>query len=196
MMNDIAPACGLPSHTLRNLRTDHANVARLLELLSRQLEILLARGSPDYGLMCDVMHYVTNYPDLFHHPKEDLVFEKLKARDTGIDETLNALVVEHRSVLESGNELVRALRAAEHDPCPASRDRVGVLGWKYVGALRSHMMTEDRDVFPLAETKLRPGDWAEIEAAVTTREDPLFGGIVAKHYRRLYEHIVRVRCVM
>ena len=55
------------------------------------------------------------------------------------------------------------------------------------------MMTEDRDVFPVAETKLGPRDWAEIEARVATREDPLFGGIVAKHYGRLYAHIVRMR---
>lgn len=192
-MNDIAPASGWPFHTLHDLRTDHANVARLLELLSMQLEILLGHGSPDYGLMGDVMHYVTNYPDLFHHPKEDLVFDKLKARDTGIDETLDALVVEHRAILHSGNDLVRALRDAEYDPCPASRDRVEVLGWKYVGDLRRHMMTEDRDVFPVAETKLGPRDWAEIEARVETREDPLFGGIVAKHYGRLYAHIVRMR---
>ena len=44
-MNDIAPASGWPFHTLYDLRMDHVNVARLLELLSMQLEILLGQGS-------------------------------------------------------------------------------------------------------------------------------------------------------
>ena len=35
----------------------------------------------DYQLMKDIMHYMRHYPDLFHHPREDVLFGELVRND-------------------------------------------------------------------------------------------------------------------
>ena len=68
-------------YSLMLWHADHVNFGRLLNLLEGQLQLLHDDGSPDYELMLDIMYYMTHYSDLLHHPKEDIVFARIKARD-------------------------------------------------------------------------------------------------------------------
>ena len=69
------------SEILRQLHTDHVNMAKLLDVLERQLDHIHDVESTDFVLMTDLMHYMTHYPSVIHHPREDLVFKRLKARN-------------------------------------------------------------------------------------------------------------------
>ena len=64
--------------TLALWHAEHVNFTRLLNLLDDQLSLFHDGGSPDYALMLDIMFYMTHYSDVLHHPKEDLVFAKIK----------------------------------------------------------------------------------------------------------------------
>ena len=59
---------------LEELREDHRNLARLLDLLENECRDVPAEGEPDMDLLHDIMHYMTVYPDAIHHPREDLVY--------------------------------------------------------------------------------------------------------------------------
>ena len=59
---------------IRKWQAEHANYRRLLDLLRSETERFTAGGQPDYELMSDVVHYMTQYPDRFHHPREDVAF--------------------------------------------------------------------------------------------------------------------------
>ena len=71
------------SDTIAALDRDHANVARLLELLESEILAIEVGKTPDYPLLQDIMRYMTQYPDRFHHPKEDLIFVQLLKREPG-----------------------------------------------------------------------------------------------------------------
>ncbi len=72
------------SRSLSNLRKDHGNVDRLMTVFSRGLEELEA-GAPDYLLFLEIPHYMTHYPDMFHHPREELMFEKILTNAPAFD---------------------------------------------------------------------------------------------------------------
>ena len=58
---------------LDTLRSDHANMARLLNILERQVSAFREGEAPDYEIVQGVVEYFLDYPDLCHHPKEDLL---------------------------------------------------------------------------------------------------------------------------
>ena len=66
MTNDV-------EQLMSGLRGDHRNMAMLLDSLDREIDKLAASGETDYDLVRDIMLYLTEYPDVVHHPKEDIV---------------------------------------------------------------------------------------------------------------------------
>ena len=68
-------------NTLALWHADHLNFSKLLQLLEVQIERFHAGATPQYELMLDIMYYRTHYCDVVHHPKEDLVYIEIKARD-------------------------------------------------------------------------------------------------------------------
>src|SRR5215468_7744826 len=89
--------------------TEHVNFAALLDLLEVQLDRFHRGEAPDYELMLDVMFYMTHYPDVLHHPKEDLAFERIAERDAAARQTVDTLSGEHSLLKRDGDALVIAL---------------------------------------------------------------------------------------
>src|SRR5947207_64892 len=96
-------------YTLMLWHADHVNFGRLLNLLEGELDLLHDAGSPHYQLMLDIMYYMTHYSDVLHHPKEDLVFARMKARDENIGPTIHELTIQHTQLRDMGEAMVGAL---------------------------------------------------------------------------------------
>lgn len=167
---------------------DHVNFEKLLDLLEDQLELFHAGGSPEYGLMLDVMYYMTHYPDVSHHPKEDLVFARIKAREEGAGPIVDELSKQHASLRESGQELVRNLDDIVNGSV-VSRERVEAAARAYVGQFRNHMRVEEAEILPLAARLLGASDWVSVETAIRNIEDPLFGAESEQRYAALRRQI-------
>ena len=60
------------------LRQEHRNIEKLLLVLERELDVFARGDRPDYEVVHAVIAYFQVYPDAYHHPLEDMVFEKLK----------------------------------------------------------------------------------------------------------------------
>jgi hemerythrin-like domain-containing protein len=63
------------------LRQEHRNIEKLLLVLERELSVFARGERPDYEVVHAVIAYFQAYPGAYHHPPEDMVFEKLKVRD-------------------------------------------------------------------------------------------------------------------
>lgn len=61
------------------LRQEHRNIESLLRVL-RELSVFERGERPDYEAVLAVIDYFEDYPDACHHPKEDMIVEKLRAR--------------------------------------------------------------------------------------------------------------------
>src|ERR1700693_5805977 len=63
------------------LRQEHRNIEKLLRILERELNVFDRGDRPDYEVVRAVISYFEVYPEVYHHPQEDLGFAKLRTRD-------------------------------------------------------------------------------------------------------------------
>ncbi len=179
------------SDIIRQLHRDHMNMARLLSLLDQQTAVLDSASTPDYALLEDVMHYMVHYADEYHHAKEDLLFERLVARNPASHDVIDRLKSEHAELARKGSRFLESIRTVSAGTI-MPRDQFVTEGMDYVKALRAHMKTEEDHVFPLISITLASADWEDIEGRIQQREDPIFGETVQDRYHQLYDQIMRL----
>jgi hemerythrin-like domain-containing protein len=174
---------------LLRLQREHADIARLLKVLERQLETLRAGAEARFELVGEVLRYIANFPNLAHHPKEDLVYERLVLRDPASAALIGDMRVEHAQLDTRTQALVALItRAAGGDA--GTGEVAGALAG-FVDSYWRHMTIEEETLFPRAWAVLTEADWLEIDAAIVPAVDPLFGEAVAAQYARLRDAIIR-----
>ncbi len=176
------------SQVIAALERDHANIAKLLDILESEILAIEVGKTPDHPLMRDIMRYMAQYSDRFHHPKEDLIFAQLLKRDPRVRADIEDLIEEHVVIRLVGQEFARLLHESGVDSVDV-REQLGTSGSAYIHALREHMLKEERKLFPLARETLTNSDWQVIDEAVKTIDDPIFDEMTADDYQRLYRLI-------
>jgi hemerythrin-like domain-containing protein len=176
---------------LHHLTRDHRNLARLLDLVERQVEVFAAGGGLDFELLDSILDYVLHHPNLYHHPREDLIYRRLLERDPAARKTVAQALAEHDRLRQVDRAFADVVRNIERE---AELPRSWILDTArtFVEETRAHMEREESDLFPRARRCLTEADWQEIDAALTTPTDPLFAGAVEDRYRALHEQIMRL----
>lgn len=178
------------STVMSDLHQDHRNIRELLGLLTRELDAVSDASGGDFELMRDIMVYMTRYPDHTHHPKEDLMFERMRERGIAPDTeaTIEKLLREHVALAEKGN-VFRGMLIGVVDGALIEREALVAAGRDYADFLGYHARLEDGTVFVEAAQLLDEADWSVIERAFEAQSDPIFGPVVQHEFRTLYEHI-------
>ena len=175
---------------LARLHTDHLNIAKLMSLLARQTDAIERGEGADYRLLTNIFAYIKHYPDMHHHPLEDLVFNLLRHRDADCIDDVDELQRQHEQMTAAAIDLADALMAFSGSTVMPRDKLVGQLR-DYIDFTRQHMNIEEGRVFPLARARLSDVDWEEIRQRAAIADDPLFGQTVNEQYRSLYEEILR-----
>ncbi len=163
------------------LRDEHCNIEKLLLVLERELCVFNRAERPDYQVVQSVIEYFQDYPDCCHHPKEDMIFEKLKARDPITAASIGDLEAEHGSGSKRLGRVARTVESILADR-EILRQTVDEIIRDFIDHERQHMAMEERVLFPAAVKVLLPQDWAEIRARLTARKDPLDTALEAKYH--------------
>ena len=158
---------------IERLSREHRNIETLLAVLERELEIFDRGDRPDYEVIRAVISYFELYPEMYHHPLEELVFAKLKRRDPAAAAKIGNLTLEHQKGTERLRRVAQAVDYVLADR-EILRQNVDKVVRDFIESERRHIMMEDRDFFPAALKALEPQDWTEIASALTNHEDPLF----------------------
>lgn len=178
------------SNIIQILLEEHRNIDKLLLVLEHELEVFDRSEEPDYEILQAVIQYFQDYPESCHHPKEDMVFEKLKVRDSAAANRIGDVEAEHqvetkrlRRLVEAVEEILAGrefLRQTFHD-----------VVHDFIEHQRQHMDKEERLLFPAAVKGLRPDDWADIDTRLNDRKDPLFNGAIETKFQALQRTILR-----
>jgi hemerythrin-like domain-containing protein len=176
------------SSVLDSLHRDHLNLVQLTDLARDALNKIEAQELPDFALLEDVMKYATGYPDVHHHPTEDVVFEYLRAKAPHLSARIDATIAEHEKIIAQGQDLLEIVRSIEEDAM-VERARVLEVGRRYLDGLDRHMSMEEQELFPAARKFLEPSDWQGVEARVGRQSDPLFGPNTDREFKRLWKRI-------
>ena len=167
-------------------------MATLLDVLERQLTVFKEGGRPDFAMIKGIIDYFLVYPELQHHPKEDLIYLRLRVRDKAKAEALADLLPGHEQLAMLTHRFARAALDQMLNPDEAPWQWFASLGREFIDTNRRHMAKEEEYFFPLALQVLTAEDWAAIDAQVTDTEDPLFGGKVETRFHALHEKVLEL----
>lgn len=172
------------------LREEHRNIEKMLLVLEQELDVFGRREQPDYEVLQAIINYFQDYPNRCHHPKEDMVFEKLKARDPVAAESVGDLEAEHQ---EEADRLQRLAQAIENILTDREilRKNFDAIVRNFIEHERRHIDMEERALFPAALKALRPEDWAGIDARLNDRQDPLANEDIEEKFRFLHQRILQ-----
>ena len=167
-----------------SLRQEHVNMSKLLTLLERQIGVFNAGGTPDYEIVAGIVEYLRDWSDHWHHPKEDIILDKLRQRDPAAAEAVGELEKGHEALAaltEQFLDLIHEVLREEELP----RERVSRMAAEFILSQRRHMEGEESVFLPAAERALTSEDWADIAMRISNPEDPLFGRSVEKRFETL-----------
>ena len=160
------------TYVIEVLRQEHGKIEKLLQVLEQQLSVFDRGDRPNYELIVGVIEYFKDYPDLCHHPKEDMIFEKLKSRDPVAAAKIRDLPTEHEGGADRLRRVAQAIERVLSDQ-DLVRQGVDAIIRDFIDHERRHMEMEERNFFPAALNALRPKDWADIALKLADRRDPL-----------------------
>ena len=176
---------------LHELHQEHLNIAKLLDLLRQQLFAIRAEKPVRYRLLKDILGYLSEVADQYHHPQEDLIYDYyLKFRCTD-DQVSSRLKAEHERVVLAGQELTAMVDMILMDAV-IPLDQLTAKLEAFIVLQQCHMDYEESEVFPLLRTKLTEDDWRHLEQNWRSKkaEDPLFGRVVAERYRDISASLI------
>ena len=152
------------------LRQDHRNMAALLRMLARQVDKFQSGERPDYDVIGAILDYFVSFPDAYHHPREDMIFAKLRDRDPRAAEGIGDLPAEHTELAARAREFSTRLRAVLEE-AEIPREAFARCARRFIDHQRQHIDREESAFFPAAEKILTPTDWRELNALMTRADD-------------------------
>lgn len=177
------------SAAMELLYQDHRNLERLLAAMERQVVHLEEAEESDLDIVKAVLDYCLTYPDLCHHPKEDLVLRQLRLRRPDAAASVGDLEAEHRKLSEATRHFAAALHQALVGGHPLSGD-FDKSARDFLAGYRRHIEMEETVFFPLAEKCLTGEDWEVVDREIEQMVDPLFGGLVEERFKVLRNEIL------
>lgn len=173
---------------LAELREDHRNMARVLDLMDAIVTEMEAGKDPDFELFDEAMRYMTVYPDAVHHPKEDIIYEQLRVRRPDLGDGLDDVPEEHAEIARLGS-LLRSEVDAIIAGAAVRREKMIEDTSAYVARLREHIGWEERDLFNRIDAMLDTEEATVDVAAYEHIKDPVFELEVEAGFRRLIQSL-------
>jgi hemerythrin-like domain-containing protein len=172
------------------LHGEHRDVEKLLNVLEDELKVFDRRERLDYEVIQAIISYFQDYPDCCHHPKEDMIFDKLKARNPPAAKRIGDVEAEHRQETERLDRVARVVRNVLLGREIARQTFSDVMR-DFIDHQRVHMAMEERTLFPAAANALRPEDWQEIESKWNDKTETLFNVAMEEKCHSLRDRIFR-----
>ena len=177
---------------IRIIRDEHRSISAVLSGLIELTRVARNPGvQPGFAVFRAMIHYIDEFPERLHHPKEDhFLFARLAERAPDTRPLVEELRKEHVRGAELVRELESALLAFEVNGArdlPAFDAAVNA----YAQFHWDHMRKEEERVLPLAEKHLTEADWRWIEEAFAGNRDPI-ADLRERDFEQLYQRIVNL----
>lgn len=173
---------------LDELRKDHRNMAILLNLLEQEVGRIRANEEPDYELLTDVMRYMTVYSDAIHHPREDLIYDRMREENPQLAADLESVEEDHRGIAKLGETLRHDVEAVVSGAA-VKREQVTDDMSEYVERLRGHMAWEEQDLFAKADELIKKTATFVVDDSHLRATDPVFGAVREASFENLLKNI-------
>lgn len=175
------------------LHHEHKNIAKLLDYL-REIQNCIRHEQPvTFRTLKDALIYLSEVPDMYHHPREDMIYDyysRYRApKPFDVNET-SVLLQQHHELVEKGSALKEMVDMILMDAV-IPFDQVAEALEEFVTLQQQHLDYEESVVFPLLKAALTEDDWRNLEQNWQSKigDDPLFGRTVSEQFRELAERL-------
>ncbi|MGE0737075.1 MAG: hemerythrin domain-containing protein [Alphaproteobacteria bacterium] len=181
----------MDSHALTIIQREHRAVAAVLHCFEHILnDVKAGKLESDFPLYEAIIDYIQDFPDRFHHPKEDnFLFKTASVRARDLQPVIDDLKAQHVAGERKIADLRWKLEAYKKAPKDAWA-AFDTAARAYIDFQRKHIGLEERAVIPTARRLFDAADWAPIERAYADNDDPIFGRSPRNHFDRLFSRIV------
>lgn len=176
--------------SLQSLHNEHIYMAKLLDTLDEQVGLITQGKDADFKLLLDIVDYLQNFPEQYHHPKEDLIYQRMALRDESFASELFALLEEHQALAVAIERLAEAIRDVHIMPTMLKKERVGELCAQYELRMREHINTEESRILPKALELLREEDWFIVDQQSTPMAEIPVANLLTDHYSSLRRRLL------
>ncbi len=173
------------------LRQEHRNIEKLLCVMEEELTVFDRGERPDYEVFGAIIEFFKRYPDSCHHPKEDIIYVKFKARAPDRAASIADLEAEHREGAVRLRRVAKAIDAVLNDQ-DLLRESVDRIVRDFIDSERKHIALEDQVVFPAIIDTLRPDDWADIALKIADRYGPPSEADFEEQFSTLRRNIIEL----
>jgi hemerythrin-like domain-containing protein len=175
---------------IQKIRDEHRSISAVLHALKQLArDAQDARVKPDFAVFRAILHYIDQFPEQLHHPKEDeFLFPPLETRAPKMKKLIDSLRAEHKQGDRLVRELERALVLFE-DSWPEGAGEFMQRVDDYADFHWKHMRKEEQEILPAAERSFTPADWKAIDEAFDINQDPI-AGIKERDFHALFSRIV------
>lgn len=180
---------------IEQLNQDHRQLVRVLYHLEQGIKSLsgLTAGKASLERILDSLDYIQVYPELWHHPTEDIIYELLLQKDIPEPQRLADCIEEH-GVLELLTENLHSYLDQLAAGDETVKMRLFKAGGDYVRRQLKHMEHEQKTLFPLMEQYLTADDWETIRQRLKAQQ-PLSDLPQAQYYQTLYRDIAAASAI-
>lgn len=174
----------------RKLCDDHKHMQNLLDVFELLLDELgqQERDPATLGMILDALDYFSVYPDQWHHPVEDLVFERLLGKPVDIRDVVEKVTAEHKAIAEATRNMNRLFYAVANDAA-VERQQLFSTAREYISLQRAHMKKENEILLPLVDRYLTNIDWEEIATTLSEKRCSHFHQGVKRLYEAIYQDL-------
>lgn len=177
---------------IQKIRDEHRSISAVLHALKQLAhDAQDAQVKPQFAVFRAMIHYIDEFPEQLHHPKEDnFLFPPIAGRSPEAQRLIDSLRAEHKDGARLVRELERALIFFE-DGWPAGAGEFLRTADAYADFHWKHMRKEEEELLPLAEKYLSAQDWQTIDEAFDANRDPI-AGVREKDFQALFTRIVNL----
>ncbi|APE32586.1 hypothetical protein BOX17_12840 [Halomonas aestuarii] len=150
---------------LKQLRQDHANMARMLHVLQLKQKTLAEGARPNFQLVREVVDYILDYQEGFTQPLEKVCTERLKELDPSSVEVTERLAKDYRSLKARLKRLSNDLDMILMDsvvPMDKFSDDLN----SYLESHRAYLTDERELLFPLIRENFSDEDFKALQDAL------------------------------
>lgn len=171
------------------IRYDHISISRVLVIMEQEFYKLKEDVDADIELIEDCMHYLVDYADVVHHPKEDAMMACIKDASEDISELVDEINMQHRSIAEMSSALYEKVRAAAQGEF-IEKDALVEEGLNFVRLQRAHIRLEEASLLKRVRQLVTKEDIQRIDENYASFRDPHLSDNFEQEYNALYRSLL------
>ncbi len=168
--NTVQP---LSERYVRELREDHARFSRVLSMIGRDARRLVDAPDDALPMFAEAVDYVVRFQNVYHHPREEIMFDKIAEKSQQLAAIVTRLSQEHAGTAHAGTVLLSLIERASL--APEQREGRAQLARgleKFARSMREHIDLEEDLLYSQVWTQLTEDDWERLIGSAAAL-DPL-----------------------